>query len=376
MDCHVILTYRCNSKCSMCYIWKNPTDRKHEVTLETLKKMPEGLDYLNLTGGEPTLRSDLGDVCDLLKPKTRTLEISTNGLRPEPLVKIIKKHPDIKIRISIEGLGHLNDEIRGEQDGFDKKIATMKALKEAGGRDLGFAITFQDENIDQLVDVFRLSNELGVELATSALHNAFQFHKSDNYIYDRLEVAHKVEKLIEQMVRSNSVKNWFRGYLNMGLIENILGHDRLLPCTAGTDFFFVDPWSDVYACNVRPDLLVGNLKDQTWDEIHGSLKVREARKKVAACEQNCWMVASAKTVMRSRFSSRLPKLSVVKWVLANKLRVSLGKRIPFQKYIDFSTVYKDGDVVKRQQFLGEKLKVLKQGPVSNHYEPYKDSFNR
>ncbi|MDB6106395.1 MAG: radical protein, partial [Gammaproteobacteria bacterium] len=35
MDLTIISTYRCNSKCQMCYIWKNPTDQKEEVSLET-----------------------------------------------------------------------------------------------------------------------------------------------------------------------------------------------------------------------------------------------------------------------------------------------------------------------------------------------------
>ena len=62
------------------------------------------------------------------------------------------------------------------------------------------------------------------------------------------------------MLRTNKPKNWFRAYLNLGLIEKILGHDRLIPCTAGSDFAFIDPWSDVWACNVRSDLPLGNIE--------------------------------------------------------------------------------------------------------------------
>ena len=39
MDLSVILTYRCDSRCSMCYIWKNPTNPQAEVTLETQEKI-------------------------------------------------------------------------------------------------------------------------------------------------------------------------------------------------------------------------------------------------------------------------------------------------------------------------------------------------
>ena len=74
MDLSCILTYRCDSRCSMCYIWKNPTDPKTEITLETLDKIPSGFDFLNVTGGEPTLRKDLHEVVDLMYPKTDKLE--------------------------------------------------------------------------------------------------------------------------------------------------------------------------------------------------------------------------------------------------------------------------------------------------------------
>ena len=115
MDLTVISTFRCNSKCQMCYIWKNPTEPKEEVSLETLSKLPPGFDNLNVSGGEPTLRKDLGEIADLLHPKARVMEISSNGLHPERLVPIIKKYPNIKVRFSLEGNQATNDTIRGEK---------------------------------------------------------------------------------------------------------------------------------------------------------------------------------------------------------------------------------------------------------------------
>ena len=252
MDLTVISTFRCNSKCQMCYIWKNPTDPREEVSLETLSKLPAGFDNLNVSGGEPTLRKDLGEIIDIVYPKARVTEISSNGLHPERLVPIIKKYPNIKVRFSLEGDQVTNDSIRG--DGYATKVAGLRMLKEAGGTDLGFAMVIQDENVDQLVNVYEFARGQGYELATSALHNAWQFYKNDNYFYERKAVARKVEGLIEALLRSSKPKNWFRAYLNLGLIEKILGHDRLIPCTAGKDFAFIDPWSDVWACNARSDL--------------------------------------------------------------------------------------------------------------------------
>jgi MoaA/NifB/PqqE/SkfB family radical SAM enzyme len=374
MDLSVILTYRCDSRCSMCNIWQNPTRTSTEIDLETLSRLPGGFDHLNLTGGEPTLRKDLGEIVDLLAPKACTTEISTNGLHPDKLVPIVEKHPGIKIRISVEGFEATNNCVRGEKGGFTRKMECMDALIAAGGTDLGFATTFQDENMDEIVDLFVMSRERGVEFATSALHNGFQFHKDDNVPYDRLAIASRVENLVTEMMKAWDAKTLFRAYLNLGLIAKVLGHDRLIPCTAGSMFAFIDPWSDVYACNVRPDLKMGNLLESSWDKIMSSSVAHEQRTKVAACTQNCWMVASAKTAMRNRHYAKLPRMRPLFWVLRNKVRSVLGMPIPFHRYVDYSVVHEDVDVPRRESYLGKRQKAVMQPEQSRQYGQFENGF--
>lgn len=376
MDLAIILTYRCDSHCSMCHIWKNPTHPDYEVDLRTLERLPGGFDYLNVTGGEPTLREDLEEICDALYPKTKKLEINSNGLHIEKLLRIVKKHPDVKIRLSVEGFEQTNDAIRGERGGFKKKMSAIRSLIEAGGCDLGFATTFQDENVEEVVGLFREAHAMGLEFATSALHNGFQFHKNDNFVYDRVHVARKIEDLVTEMLKTWSIKNWFRAYLNLGLMAKVLGQDRLIPCTAGTDFIFIDPWADVYACNVRPDLLMGNLKTESWESILDNPVAKEVRAKVRQCTQNCWMVASAKTAMRNKYYAKIPKISVLMWVLLNKIRVSLGTSIPFETYVDFSRVHVDPTILRRHSYLGQQEKRSLQPEESRKYSQFNNFFNR
>jgi len=353
----------------MCYIWKNPTEPKLEVTAETLAKLPGGFDNLNLSGGEPTLRRDLATLVDVLYPKARIMEISSNGLHPEKLVPIIKKYPDIKVRFSLEGDETTNNRIRGEEDGHATKVKGLRMLQEAGGRDLGFAFVIQDENVDQLVRTYEFARAQGFELATSTLHNAWQFYKNDNYFYDRVKVARQVEGLIAAMLKSGKLKNWFRAYLNLGLIEKILGHPRLIPCVAGTGFAFIDPWSDVWACNVRSDLPLGNLVKQSWETIMASETAKQSVAKVRGCEQNCWMVTTARTAMRSELIPSAPKMGPLLWVLTNKLRVTLGQKIDFNRYIDYANV-KPSPLVPRVSQLEhhDKVKLVKgRDTVDKHY---------
>jgi len=376
MDISIILTYRCNSHCSMCNIWQHPTLPAEEITLDTLAKLPGGFDYLNLTGGEPTLRTDLEEVVDLLHPKTRQLEISTNGLQGDKLERILQKHPDVKIRISLEGIGARNDQIRGEKNGFERKMATMKRLVAAGGCDLGFATTFQDENCDQLLELYRLCGSFGGEMATSALHNGFQFHKIDNQPANRIRIARAVQPLIVEMLKSRRPKNWFRAYLNLGLMKKILGQPRMIPCTAGTDFLFVDPWSQVYACNVRPDLEIGDLTRESWEEIYRGPRAKAARTQVAHCTQNCWMVGSAKTAIRNKHFARLPRLGPLAWVLANKLRVTLGLPIDFDRAVDFSDVADTPVTPPRTSWLGKPFRPTFQKKSEKPYGAYNNVVNK
>src|SRR6266542_250081 len=122
MDLTVITTYRCNSRCSTCNIWMHPTRPVDEINLDVLKKIPSGIDNLNITGGEPTIRNDLAEIVDVLYPKAHKLEISSNGIYPHRLEPIVQKYPDIKIRFSLEGTAKLSNTTRGEENSFHTKV--------------------------------------------------------------------------------------------------------------------------------------------------------------------------------------------------------------------------------------------------------------
>ena len=47
----VIVTYRCNARCSMCNRYKAPSKPEEEITVETIAKLPK-MNFVNVTGGE------------------------------------------------------------------------------------------------------------------------------------------------------------------------------------------------------------------------------------------------------------------------------------------------------------------------------------
>lgn len=293
----VIVTYRCNARCTMCNRYKCPSKPDEEISIETIKKLPQ-MYFTNITGGEPFIREDLKDIVRELYKKSDRIVISTNGFFTDRIVDLCKEFPNIGIRISIEGLEDTNNKIRGLDDGFNRGYTTLKKLVDMGMKDVGFGMTVQDANAKDLVALYKLSDDMNMEFATASLHNSFYFVEAKNIINDRPMVAKEFEKLVNELLKSNSPKKWFRAYFNHGLINYIYGQKRLLPCDMAFDTFFIDPYGDVMPCNgTKEKEVMGNLNEQEWDELWNSVQAEKVRKKVRNCDRQCWMIGSASPAM-------------------------------------------------------------------------------
>ena len=185
----VIVTYRCNARCNMCNRYKEPSRPEDELSIETIKKLPQ-MYFTNITGGEPFIREDLKEIVRELYKKSDRIVISTNGFFTDRIIDLAKEFPQVGIRISIEGLEKTNNEIRGLENGYQRGYQTLLKLKELGLKDIGFGMTVQDKNAPDLVKLYDISDELGMEFATASLHNSFYFVESLNIIRDRQMVAH------------------------------------------------------------------------------------------------------------------------------------------------------------------------------------------
>ena len=202
----VIVTYRCNARCSMCNRYKAPSKPDEEISIETIRKLPR-MYFTNITGGEPFIRSDLPDIVRELYKLSDRIVISTNGFFTDRIVALAEQFPQIGIRISIEGLEQTNNEIRGLENGYQRGYQTLKKLREMGLKDVGFGMTVQDRNSAELVALYDLSDRMNMEFATASVHNSFYFVEAKNIIHDRPKVAEDFEDLINRLLKSRSPKN-------------------------------------------------------------------------------------------------------------------------------------------------------------------------
>ncbi len=326
MEAAVIATYRCNFKCVMCNIWKYPTKVEEEFKPDILKKLPT-LNFANVTGGEPFLREDIEEIVEILLNKSKRVVISTNGYFTDKIVRLAKKFigENLGIRISIEGLPSANDRLRRISNGFDHGLRTLLELQRLGLKDIGFGITVSDENAKDMIELYYLAKAMNVEFATAVVHNSYYFHKYDNQINKINEVISYFKELINELLKTKIIKNWFRAYFNLGIINYIQGKPRLLPCGAGKDMFFLDPYGEIRPCNGMDtdslDNSMGNLNEKSFEEIWTSKKAEIIRERVKNCEKNCWMIGTASPAIKKNI------LKPIIWVIKNKIKIIFGKEI-------------------------------------------------
>jgi radical SAM protein with 4Fe4S-binding SPASM domain len=247
------------------------------------------------------------------------------------------KFPNLGFRVSIEGLSQKNDELRGREGGFDRGLRTLLELRRMGIKDIGFGITVSNNNSADMLHLYELARNLKLEFATAAFHNSFYFHKDDNVITNIDEVSANFEELINRLLNENHPKSWFRALFNLGLINYIKGNPRLLPCEAGSENFFVDPYGEVLPCNGMEAkywyATMGNLHDvKDFMEIWNSERAKKIREDVKKCPKNCWMIGSASPVMKKYVVKLLP------WIIKNKLKSMTGRRICADSMPDFGRI--------------------------------------
>jgi len=327
----IITTFRCNAKCHMCDIWQHPTKVQDELPASFYERIPSGLGRLNVTGGEPFLRSDIEDIIEIVYPKASVVEISTNGFYTDRVLAIANKYPKCMFRVSLEGLPALNDELRGTKNGFDHALRTMLGLMDSPAKNIGFSVVICDKNAEDLVTLYKLCVALGVEFGNSVMHNSWYFHKHDNVVQDVPKAVAMEEAFIRELLSSKRsklsmrIKDYMRAYFNLNILNHLKGEANVMTgCVAGDDLFFVDPLGNVTPCNGSAEpWIMGNLKEATFEEIWRSPRATEVRKRVTGCDRSCAFIGTA------RFDMLRHPVKPTKWILNNKSRVSRGLPVDY-----------------------------------------------
>lgn len=316
-DITIAITRRCNARCIMCSQWAISTKPDEEINLETLDKLPL-CKFIQITGGEPFVRSDIQEIVALLRHKSKRVLINTNGYYTDKIISIARSYPDIAFRISIDGERETHNKIRGI-DIYDRAIQTLEALKKAGVEDIGISFTLQESNYADLITVYHLALHMQVGFSCTVVHNSFYFDKDDNKIEHADSLRMQLHQLIQEQLNSKRKKDWAKAFFNDYNIRYMDGEPLAIQCDAGVTSFYIDALGTVLPCNMTPTpWVMGNLKEETWDEILQSNEARRVITRCKNCKTQCWSMCNVQTAIKKKFW--IPAW----WLMKNKF---LGKYI-------------------------------------------------
>jgi len=153
------LTYACNLSCVHCLSSSGRRDPRELSTAECkgvineLERMQ--VFYVNIGGGEPTVRSDFWELVDYATEHHVGVKFSTNGIKISPEVARRLAGSDyVDVQISLDGAtAEVNDAVRG-QGSYGTALRAMQNLADAGFTGFKISVVMTRQNVDQL-DAFK-----------------------------------------------------------------------------------------------------------------------------------------------------------------------------------------------------------------------------
>lgn len=307
------VTYRCNSRCITCNIWKkyreHPEQLKQELTLDEIKKIFDdsqffkNLKTINLTGGEPFLREDFAALCGFLIKKYPDAGIITNtnalstSLVFNDLKEIVEKHQprNLSISISLDGIGETHDAIRGMPGNYERVLVLINALqKELPTVHTGVSFTIVPENYKDILKVYALSQERGIHFDCQFGHISECYYANADdagqFKWDRVALE-KVEKSIQVIAddcekRQGSLSDKMAVYFLLHMMCYHKQQKRELKCYSGVASCFIDPFGNIFPCTMLPHAW-GNVKSG-FDKVWSSDTAKKSRSFIRAKRCVCW----------------------------------------------------------------------------------------
>src|SRR6201997_4066311 len=168
------LTYACNLSCVHCLSSSGRRDPAELSTdecravIDALASM--GVFYVNIGGGEPTVRPDFWDLVDYAVGSRVGVKFSTNGVRLDAAAAARLAGSDyVDVQISLDGATReVNDAVRGPGS-FDTAMRAMQNLSDAGFRGFKLSVVMTRQNIPQIDQFKAIADEFGAQLRLTRL---------------------------------------------------------------------------------------------------------------------------------------------------------------------------------------------------------------
>jgi mycofactocin radical SAM maturase len=243
------LTYACNLACVHCLSSSGRRDPREldtdeaKAVIDELQRMQ--VFYVNIGGGEPTVRPDFWELVQYATDHQVGVKFSTNGVRITPERAAWLASADyVDVQISLDGAtAAVNDKVRGPGS-YDTAMAAVRNLASAGLRDFKISVVVTRDNAGQLDDFAAIADEYRAQLRITRLRPSGR--GADTWA-ELHPTAQQQRDLYEWLSACGDRVLTGDSFFHL----NALGSTPLPGlnlCGAGRVVCLIDPVGDVYAC--------------------------------------------------------------------------------------------------------------------------------
>lgn len=260
------VTDNCNLRCTYCYA--NYPERGHknigtEQVFRIIDELAElGTIRINLVGGEPLLRKDIGEIIDHIKGRGIACAMTSNGYLVRAKIDDVRKLD--MLCVSLDGDKEANDANRGEGS-YDMAMEAIHLARE-NNIPLQVATVITKNNLNSMEYLLEMGKELDFPVGFSTMISKTVDHKKDvppDMPTDQ-EYRQAIKKILEFKKRGYPVLfsrktleytlNWRYGYER----DKIMGQRPdfgFIKCNAGRFFCIIDVNGDIYPCPSLVDVI-------------------------------------------------------------------------------------------------------------------------
>ncbi len=306
------LTYACNLACVHCLSSSGRRDPR-ELSAGQCRELIDELErmqvfYVNIGGGEPTVRPDFWDLVGYATAHHVGVKFSTNGVKITPAVARRLTGSDyVNVQISLDGAtAEVNDAVRGAGS-YATALRAIRNLADAGFRGFKISVVVTRHNAGQLDGFKAIADDYGAQLRLTRLRPS---GRGADVWHDLHPTAGQQRELYNWLVaRGEQV-------LTGDSFFHLSGYGGALPglgmCGAGRVVCLIDPVGDVYACpfTIHEEFLAGNVREpggfaRVWRESELFAGLRRPQSG-GAC-QSCSAFGSCRGgCMAAKFFTGLP----------------------------------------------------------------------
>lgn len=274
----VVLTYRCNSRCIMCNIWKMKPHK--ELSLEQWGKILKDplfkhIEKINITGGEALLSPmaiPFIQLCMATMPKLWYIDMVSNGFetelirnKVEEIVKLSNSRGiSFNISISLDGVDKKHEEIRRIPHAFKRVAKTILALQLLQ-KQYPFSLSIGSVVMRQTLSQAQKLKYWSIQHRASQYFQIVGFH--DSYVHNAENETdvnftekqkHQLLQLLETLGKSKNWKDIEAYYWKDMYFMYKNGTPRSTPCPFLYDEFAIDALGNIYYC--LSEKSIGNVK--------------------------------------------------------------------------------------------------------------------